>query len=168
MKAELPGDNPSLRAKIVKYMTHSKNHLRREISQCKKGNRCIYGFPHQITPQTWIEEDGRIHFRRRTEDDLWIAPHIPELIDKLDCHIYVDVISTTAAFSYMFKYLHKGPDKAWFNIRSDEEDEIDEYIRARYLSSSESTCRIAGFDLCHKFPSVVCLPIHLPGVFLER
>src|ERR1700722_18569573 len=62
VKAELPTDNPSLREKVKKYMTHNKDHLQHEISCCKKGNKCIYGFPHPITPQMWVEEDGRIHF----------------------------------------------------------------------------------------------------------
>lgn len=146
----------------MKYMTHSKDHLQRETSRCRKNNKCIYGFPHPITPYTWIDDDGCVHFRRTTAEDTWIAPHIPELIDKLDCHIHVDIVSTAAVFSYLFKYLHKGPDEAWFSVRQDNEDEIDEYVRGRYLSSTESSCRILGFELCFKSPSVCCLPIHLP------
>ena len=39
----------------------------------------------------------------RTEDDLWIPSHIPELIDELDCHIFVDVAFTVAVFMYLYK-----------------------------------------------------------------
>jgi hypothetical protein len=75
-------------------MTHGRNHLTRETSRCRKGTKCIYGFPHPFTPTTWVDEDGHVHYKRCTEEDRWIAPHIPELIDELDCHIFVDVVFT--------------------------------------------------------------------------
>ena len=93
MKAELPTNNPRLCQKIKKFMTHSSDHLTRETSCCRKGNWCIYGFPMMLTPETYVNDDGRVHFCRRTVDDLWIASHIPELIDELDCHIFIDILA---------------------------------------------------------------------------
>jgi hypothetical protein len=149
-------------------MTHSKDHLTREISCCRSGNRCIYGFPHAITPETWIDDDGHVHYHRRNEDDRWIAPHIPILIDELDCHIFVDVVFTVSIFMYLYKYLFKGPDHAYFQIRNgaDSEqriNEIDDYVCGRYICATEAAWRIFGFDITTKQPSVTCLPIHLPG-----
>lgn len=147
-------------------MTHSPDHLRRESSRCRKGNTCIYGFPHPITPNTWIDDEGRVHYKRTEEDDRWIASHIPELIDELDCHIHVDVVFTVSVFMYLYKYLFKGPDHTLFRINrgeSDQVDEIQDYVNGRYLSAPEASWRILGFDITSKEPSVTCLPVHLPG-----
>jgi hypothetical protein len=165
-----------LRHKIEKYMTHSKDHLTREISRCRKGAICTYGFPHPITPETWLDDDGRVHYRRRSKDDSWIAPHIPELVDQLDCHIYVDVVFTVSVFMYLYKYFFKGPDHTLFHIAHHtphhEEhqpiDEIKDYVRARYLSAPEAAWRILGFDITGKEPAVSSLSVHLPGQNLRQ
>ena len=41
-------------------------------------------------------------------------------------------------------------------------DEIDDYLRRRYLSSAEAIWRIAGFHITRKTPLVETLPVHLP------
>jgi hypothetical protein len=95
--------------------------------------------------QTYVDDDGRIHYRRRDPADQWIASHIPELIDELDCHIFVDVMYTVKVFMYLYKYLFKGPDHALFRIHhstAHEEqepiNEIKDYVDAHYLSSPEA------------------------------
>jgi hypothetical protein len=171
VKARLPQDNPSLQAKVQKFMTHNPNHLTREVSRCRKGNKCIYGFPHPITPRTSVNEDGRVLYRRSTERDRWIAPHIPELIDQLDCHIYVDIVFTVSIFTYLYKYLYKGPDHTSFHIPRPQDDPVDEtkdYVEARYLSAHEAAWRILGFHITSKTPSVACLPVHLPDQNIPR
>src|SRR3954451_21286437 len=125
-------------------MTHSRNHLTREISRCRKDGRCIYGFPHPITPELWIDDNGRIHLRRLTDDDRWIASHIPELIDEIDCHIFVDVVFTVNVFAYLYKYLFKGPDRIWFSVHNRHEldqpiNEIEDYVEGHYLSAPEGS-----------------------------
>lgn len=151
-------------------MTHGRNHLTRETSRCRKGTKCIYGFPHPFTPTTWVDEDGRVHYKRCTEEDRWIAPHIPELIDELDCHIFVDVVFTVSVFTYLYKYLYKGPDHTLFNVSRNTQanDEIKDYVDARYLSAHEAAWRILGFHITSKTPSVSCLPIHLPDENIAR
>ena len=49
-------------------------------------------------------------------------------------------------------------------IRDDGEpviDEIDDYLRGRYLSSAEAIWRISGYHITRKTPSVQTLPVHL-------
>jgi hypothetical protein len=151
-------------------MTHPYTHLDSEESRCNRGGKCIYGFPHPITLQTYIDDEGRVHYRRRDPADLWIASHIPELIDELDCHIFVDIVYTVKVFMYLYKYLFKGPDRALFRIQdySNHEDqqpvdEANDYVNARYLCAPEAAWRILGFDISSKEPSVKALFIHLPG-----
>ena len=152
-------------------MTHSKNHLSREISRCRRGGKCIYGFPQPLTERTTVNEDGRVIYRRRTEDDRWIASHIPELIDELECHIHVDIVSTVSIFAYLYKYLYKGPDHTKFHVarvQGEAVDEIKDYVDARYLSAPEAAWRILGFHITSKTPSVCSLPVHLPEKNIRR
>ena len=156
-------------------MTHPSDHLTHENSRCRKGNRCIYGFPKPITSETCIDKDSRVHFRRRSIEDIWIVAHIPELIEALDCHIFVDIAFTVAVFMYLYKYMFKGPDRSYFHIAHRTGDdppeqshissvnEIKDYVDGRYLSSPEAAWRILGFHLTNKNPSVRSLTIHLPG-----
>jgi hypothetical protein len=147
-------------------MTHGRDHLTRETSRCRRGNKCIYRFPHPITTSTHIDNDGRMHYKRTSEEDQWIAPHIPELIDELDCHIYVNVVFTTSVFTYLYKYLYKGPDCTQFQISHTQHDNVDklkDYIECWYLSAHEAAWRILGFHITSKMPSVACLPVHLSG-----
>lgn len=43
-------------------------------------------------------------------------------------------------------------------------DEIEQYIRSRYLSSCEADWRIFGFDIHGRTPAVERLIVHLPGM----
>lgn len=51
IKAHVPNDNPS------------SNHLTQETSQCRKGNKCIYSFPHPPSPNTTANGDSHICYR---------------------------------------------------------------------------------------------------------
>ena len=118
-----------------------------------------------------LNDAGRIMYRRTTEEDRWIAPHIPELIDELDCHIHVDVVASVSIFTYLYKYLYKGPDHTSFHIPRQQGDVVDEtkdYVEGRYLSTPEAAWRILGFHITSKTPSVLCLPVHLPDGNIPR
>jgi PIF1-like helicase len=69
-------------------------------------------------------------------------------------------------FSYLYKYLYKGPDRTLFQLNHSEQEHVDElkdYVEGRYLSAHEAAWRILGFHITSKTPSVSCLPVHLPG-----
>ena len=171
LSAELPAerDNPRLRAAILETNMHSRNHLTRVGSRCNKNGRCIYNFPQPLSERTTIDGRGRVHLRRRKEEDRWVVPHIPSLLLYLGCHIHVDVCSSVTAFMYLYKYLFKGPDKTQFRLQTAADgsttavvdDEFEDYITGRYLSSSEAVYRIFSFHITSKQPAVRCLPVHL-------
>ena len=50
-----------------------------------------------------------------------------------------------------------------YTVNPDSQDEVKDYIDARYLSASEAVWRIFGFQINHREPSVSPLPVHLPG-----
>lgn len=171
VKARLPDDNPSLQAKIRHFMTHNHNHLTRKISRCRKGNKCVYGFPQPITSRTFVNKDGHVVYHRSIEEDRWIAPHIPEVIQELDCHIYVDVVFTVSIFTYLYKYLYKGPDHTSFHIPRSQGEPVNEtkdYVEAHYLSAHEAAWCILEFHITSKTPSITCLPVHLPDNNIPR
>lgn len=99
------------------------------------------------------------------------VPHCTALLDIADCHFHFEVAFTAKVFSYLYKYLYKGPDITFFTLADDPEsplhappiNEIQDYQKARYLSAPESAWRILGYDITRKKPSVDCLPVHLPG-----
>ncbi|KZL74754.1 atp-dependent dna helicase pif1, partial [Colletotrichum incanum] len=81
-----------------------------------RDGRCRFGFPYQRRQQTSIDPQGRVHFRRRVEEDAWVVPCIPALILYMDSYIHVDVCLSVNVFMYLFKYLFKGPDQTRFRM----------------------------------------------------
>ena len=67
----------------------------------------------------------------------------------------------------MFKYVNKGPNRATTKITNpyakfNKEtiiDEIKRYYDCKYLSPSKVACRIFGFDIHHKWPTVQILTL---------
>jgi hypothetical protein len=98
------------------------------------------------------------------------VPYCPAPLTFADCHFHFDVVYTAKVFSYLCKYLYKGPDTAHFAIEEDIQndepvpfDEIHDYQKARYLSVPEAAWHILNFEVTRKEPSVINLPIHLPA-----
>ena len=97
--------------------------------------------------------------------------HNPTLLLKYKAHINVEWCNQSRAIKYLFKYINKGQDKITAALcrtsgeNGDERDvdEIQEYYNCRYVSTSEASWRILGFDIHHRTPSVERLSFHLPG-----
>jgi hypothetical protein len=115
-------------------MRHKETHLQSEYSRCNKRGKCIYGFPQPVQPHTVVDENGRVKYRRRSEQDAWITSYIPALLKLMQCHIYVDVCFTAEVVLYLYKYFYKGPDTTKFNIIEGEaippRSEIDDFQNA--------------------------------------
>jgi hypothetical protein len=77
-------------------------------------------------------------------------------------HIHTDAIFSVDVFLYIYKYLFKGPDTASFTFAHPDEptDAIDDYIRARYISSCEAAWQIFSFHISHQYPSATRLAVH--------
>ena len=170
ISAELPRDNTILREKVKKYMMHGQDHLSHPGSRCNHNGQCIYNFPQSVQPTTSVDEYGRLHLRRRQPEDIWVVPYCPALLQFADCHFHFDVVYTAKIFSYLYKYLYKGPDTTFFTVEDavftdgpHPVNEITDYEKGRYLSAPEACWRILEFEITRKEPAVEGLPIHLPG-----
>jgi hypothetical protein len=120
-------------------------------------------------------------------DNHWVVPHNLDVLKKYQCHINVEACNKSYLVKYLFKYTNKGFDCARIGFRQDAPnavaeqnaptglsangvdasggiDEVEEYVRSRYLSSCESFWRFLGFEIHGKHPSVERLCVHLPGM----
>jgi hypothetical protein len=96
-----------------------------------------------------------------------IVPYNPALLLKYKSHLNVEICSTVSAVKYLFKYCYKGSDRAVMTVEGDEKsqdrDEIKNYLDSRYISATEAIWRLFEFDLHGRYPNVVRLPVHIEG-----
>uniref|UniRef100_A0A6P7G5R2 ATP-dependent DNA helicase n=1 Tax=Diabrotica virgifera virgifera TaxID=50390 RepID=A0A6P7G5R2_DIAVI len=127
---------------------------------------------------------GKVKRGQRIYEDMTnqdVVPYNPWLLKKYNCHLNVELVNTTRACKYIFKYISKGSDSAILKVvhstRNTTEtantieaentnkkyDEITEHIESRYLSSCEAAWRIFELPLIDKMQKIEKLPIHLEG-----
>ena len=70
---------------------------------------------------------------------------------------------------YLFKYVLKGSDSIALEVKKLDKDtgktilkdEVEAFATGRYYDSTQSCHRIMGFKMCHRFPPVLKLQLHL-------
>ena len=97
--------------------------------------------------------------------DEWVASCNPYLLMRFDCHVHVDVVTATACVKYLFKNVHKGEDYAKARMQGIT-DEIEPYRKTMYISATEATRRLLGFQLVDRNPAVTKIHAHLEGCLL--
>lgn len=60
-----------------------------------------------------MDEHDRVQYRRRKEEDRWVANYCPFLLCAWGAHIHTDVVTSTSVFFYLYKYLYKGQSLAF-------------------------------------------------------
>jgi len=93
-----------------------------------------------------------------TFDNRDVIAYSPTLLKFIKAHCNVEVCATVKAVKYLYKYVHKGPDRAEVRATA---DEIERYVQGRYLGPCEACHRIFGFPIHFNDPSVVRLQVHL-------
>ena len=90
--------------------------------------KCSKKYPKSFNPETKQDDDGYPIYKRRDNgryiekgskkiDNRFIVPHNKELVVKYQCHINVELCNKSKAIKYLFKYIHKGTDRANIVIR---------------------------------------------------
>lgn len=46
-----------------------------------------------------------------------VVPYNPRLLKEYNCHINIEYFASLMATKYLFKYLHKGHDRVYFEIK---------------------------------------------------
>lgn len=154
-----------------------------------KDGICSKNFPKDFAAEIVTNSDGFPIYRRRDNgrsvmrsrvacDNRRVVPYNPYLCVKYNAHINVEICSTVKSVKYIFKYIHKGHDRAVAELRIAHEheyhdqvelppiDEIQDYLDARYVSSSEACHRIFGGPIHKHSPAVTRLAIQLPNQHL--
>jgi len=145
---------------------HRPDHLSHSTSHCYKDGKCQFGFPKLLQETTKVDDSGRVIYRRCKDEDKMVVSYMPFLTELMDYHVNVDVTFTVNIFMYLYKYLFKGPDDARYAITNSElqrTNKLQDFVNARYVSATEATWRIFGFETTRMMPTVTSLPVHLPG-----
>ncbi|XP_070044304.1 uncharacterized protein [Nicotiana tomentosiformis] len=145
---------------------------------CMRQGKCTKYFPKKFNDRTTFDSDGFPIYRRRNTgtqvkknganlDNRYVVPYNRDLLVKYDAHINVELCNYSRSMKYLFKYVHKGSDRATATIESTntgaENDEIKKYLDCRYISATEACWRIFKFDIHYRKPAVERLPFHLEG-----
>jgi len=175
ISAEIPDkdEDPQGYMAVENFMMHGPCGEANHKSPCMINGKCSKHFPKMFSQETTVDEEGYPIYRRRDDgrfiekdnvnlDSRYVVPYNRDLIVKYQAHINIEWCNKSRSIKYLFKYIHKGDDRAIAKVTAtDNNDEIQVYLDARYLSAGEASWRIFGFELQHREPSVQRLQFHL-------
>ena len=159
---------------VVRQMRHGPCGRANPKCPCmnQETKTCTRNYPREFRAETLFNVGGYPQYRRRdtgvnsgpphSQDNTSIVPYNRYLLLKYDCHLNVEDCTFIKAVKYLYKYIHKGPDRARLQI-ADVTDEVNHHLDVRYVTSSEATWRLFRFSLHGKSHVVVRLPVHLPN-----
>jgi hypothetical protein len=127
-----------------------------------------------------VDDRGYCQFRRDVRSQRTVS-YNRALLCRYHAHINVDVCASVAVVAYLYKYVFKGADSATVTIRQDaaaagaagaaadaaaiqkEIDELEEWLKVRYTSSSEAAWTAFEYHRTAITPSCEALPVHMPN-----
>lgn len=161
-----PVTQPALYSTVTRMMLHGPCDAR-----CKSDSgSCNKRYPRDYCEETQLSEDGYPVYARpndgrqfvNAKGDVFtnrdVVPHNPLLTAMFDCHINVEICASVKAVKYIHKYIYKGHDRATMEVQ---QDEIKQYIDARYIGTPEAMWHIMEFAMHEERPTVYRLPVHL-------
>ena len=119
---------------------------------CKNDkNKCSKGFDNNtVTNKTFFDEKGFPQYKRPTIKSLYVVPHNKSLLQDWNGHANVEFAGSTYTVIYLYKYLFKGSNKTKLRLTNANDisnsDEINLYLRGRYLFSMDCYWRILGHE----------------------
>ncbi|RID62520.1 hypothetical protein BRARA_E01587 [Brassica rapa] len=179
VSAELPDRiiDPEGYKLVEQHMMHGPCGLDKPNNSCMENGICTKKYPRPFCLSSCLDDKGYIIYKRRDLlssyvmkgdiklDNQYVVPHNLDLLKQFQAHINVEFCNKTSAIKYLFKYITKGVDKATVVLenKSNDENEIENYLDCRYVSACESMWLIFKFEIHHQHPPVQRLSIHLPG-----
>lgn len=177
ISAEIPDKEkfPELYEYVTSFMIHGPCGAHNPNAPCMVDGKCVKRYPKTFQDVTIMGQDGYPVYRRRNNgvtitkkvngvdvviDNTWVVPYPPLLLLLLQCHVNMEVCVSIKSFKYIHKYVYKGHDRTSMGF-GETEDEIKQYLDARYVSAPEACWRIFRYDMHQEQPNVVRLGIHL-------
>lgn len=137
VSAEIPDKqkDPELYNTVTSCMIHGPCHVKKDCPYLDDDGKCTKGFPKQFSNETIASDDGFPLYRRRqsnrtvkvkgvTLDNRFVVPYNPELCKLFDAHINVEICNSVTAVKYLYKYVYKGYDSAYAEIKTNEVKKI--------------------------------------------
>ena len=198
VSVEIPNDAVDANLVCTFMMHHHPSAEQPPSKYCQRvlsdgSHSCHFKYPHPLQQKTTNNSEGRVHYCQRNPGDEMVMLYCLLLLHKFQCHLNLEICSTSHIFQYLFKYIHKGmlyhqravtishrllmisigPDQTQYWVQTADQhdqviDEIEEYWQAQYLSAGEAVWWILGFHITKKEPSVMTLPIYLPGCHVHH
>ncbi|CAJ2669278.1 unnamed protein product [Trifolium pratense] len=185
--AEMPSkeDDPAAFNAVQQFMLHGPCGLANTNAPCMPDGVCNKNFPKKFCAETIIDKDGFPTYRRRDDgrhvtkknvnlDNRYVVPYNRDLLLAFQAHLNVEWCNKSRAIKYLFKYIHKGPDRATVLIEENVSgntatnatqittvDEIKTFLDCRYVSACEACWRIFKFDIHYRSTAVTRLSFHL-------
>lgn len=173
---------------VSEFMMHGPCGKMNDKCVCMKKGSCSKHFPKEFRDETIIDDNGFALYRRRNNgrtifknghylDNRHVVPYNMALLKKFQAHINVEWCNKTQVMKYLFKYVTKGADYAKVMLERFKKagvygdgpvDEVQEYLRCRYICEYDALWRIFGFQIHCRVPSVERLVVHLPGMNVIR
>ena len=175
VSAELPDPDtqPDLYSCVVHHMRLGPCGLSNPACPCmnQETRQCTRNYPREVRSETLFCAGGYPQYRRRAntrttgqpynQNNRDIVPYNPYLLLGYDAHINVEIRTSIKVVKYLYKYIHKGPDRARIVIHNSI-DEVTNYLDSRYVTASEAVWHIFKFHMHDKSHVVDRLPVHLP------
>ena len=146
---------------------------------------CSKHFPKKYNENTYFDDNGHVHYRRRRTDayvtrgeirldNTHVVPYNRLLCLMFHAHINVEYCGWSMLIKYLFKYISKGTDRIAARIVKPigdpgpsssvpkiQIDEIKNFIDGRFICPNEACWRILDFPIHHREPAVQILAVHL-------
>ncbi|SAL96239.1 hypothetical protein, partial, partial [Absidia glauca] len=186
VSAEIPNasTHPGLHQTVVRCMMHGPCSQKCLIPHPQtRRTICSKHYPKAFREETTVNDDGYPQYRRRdngrthtytrsnfTADNRHVVPYNPYLCQKYNCHINVEICTSSRAVKYLCKYVTKGSDRSTFGLANQNEDvnEIEDFQNARYIGPCEAIWRILKYQVHLHTPPVSRLDLHLPEEQMVR
>jgi len=180
ISAELPDPqtHPRLYRLVTKFMIHRPCGELNSSASCMQDRVCSKKYPRPFNTTTTISDGGYPTYRRRDNGwtfqmkspitgsnemieigNQWVVPYNPMLMLMLECHANLESCMSVKAFKYIHKYIYKGHDRITMAF-GEQNNEVSQYLDARYVSTSEAVWRLLHFSMHSEKPTVVRLAVH--------
>ncbi|XP_035837306.1 uncharacterized protein LOC118485145 [Helianthus annuus] len=189
ISVELPSEveDPIAFGIVRTQMMHGPCGLLNPSSPCMHNGVCSKGYPKNYCEETFIRNDCWPCYKRPNNsrvvkvgsqdiklDDRYVVSYNRELLVKYGCHINVEWCNQGMLVKYLFTYINKGPDRATVVLEGAQnrttfasllhnENEIEEYLNCRYISSIEACWKIFEFEMKYRDVAVERLPFQEEG-----